>query len=195
MGIAETRARIVERAAQTFASRGIAATTVQHLLESADVSRRTFYQYFQSKEDVLSAVYDAAIGDLERRIAHRIASTEDPVQKVTLTVDEWLEVQTEGTGFFVALQAEAVRRDSKLHPRREQAVEAIAGAIGDGVTHALGVAVDPVVWRGLVLGIEGIVLHLGESGTIEDPKRLQRVANALMFAIIGNARELPTPPR
>ncbi len=178
-----------------FAARGIHGSTVQDVLVGAGVSRRTFYQYFQSKEDVLSAVYDHRIGELERRVATRIATTADPVQRVTDTVDEWLAVQTEGGSFFVALQAEAVRRDSQLHARREQAVTRLASAIGDGVADALGVAVDPLVWRGLVLGIEGIVLHLGEDAAIEDPKRLRRVANALTFALIGDARDLPGPPR
>lgn len=195
MGTEQTRARIVSSAASVFAERGIAATTVQHLLEGAGVSRRTFYQYFQSKEDVLSSVYEAAVSDIERRVAHRIATAPDPVEKVTGAVDEWLAVQTEGGAFFVALQAEAVRPDSLLHARRERAVETLAATIGQGVTAALGADVDPLVWRGLVVGIEGIVLHLGGAGTRADPKRLRRVANALMFAVIGNARELPTPPR
>lgn len=195
MGTEQTRARIVTSAARVFAEQGIGPTTVQHLLEAGGVSRRTFYQYFQSKEDVLAAVYEAVVGALEQRVAHRISATPDPVQKVTSTVDEWLDVQTEGGAFFVALQAEAVRPDSLLHPRRERAVAALADAIGRGVADALGADVDPLVWRGLVVGIEGIVLHLGEEGTRADPKRLRRVASALMFAVIGNARELPTPPR
>jgi AcrR family transcriptional regulator len=132
MGTEQTRARIVTSAARVFAEQGIGPTTVQHLLEAGGVSRRTFYQYFQSKEDVLAAVYESVVGALEQRVAHRISATPDPVQKVTSTVDEWLDVQTEGGAFFVALQAEAVRPDSLLHPRRERAVAALADAIGRG---------------------------------------------------------------
>lgn len=195
MGVPETRARIVERAAAVFAERGIGATTVQHVLEAAGISRRTFYQYFQSKEDVLSAVYDDRIGALADRVARRIADTPDPVGKVTGAVDEWLAIQVEGGTFFVALQSEAIRADSQLHPRREQAMQELAGAIGRAVEEALGTDVDPLIWRGLVLGIEAVVLHLGEDAALRDPARLRRVANALVFSVIGNARELPEAPR
>lgn len=194
-GVPETRARIVLHAASVFAARGVRPSTVQDLLDAADVSRRTFYQYFQSKEDVLLAVYEERIGALEQRVAHRISAATDPVAKVVDGVDEWLAVQAEGGPFLVALQAEAVRIDSLLHARREQAVDRLAGAIAGGVADALGVEVDPLVWRGLVLGIEGIVLHLGADAASTDPKRLRRVAMSLTFALMGNARELPAPPR
>ena len=41
-----------------FAKKGIAETTVQDLLEAANVSRRTFYKYFKNKVDVLESIYE-----------------------------------------------------------------------------------------------------------------------------------------
>lgn len=52
---AETRERIFRAALELFANRGFQETTVEDITESADVGKGTFFNYFPSKEHVLSA--------------------------------------------------------------------------------------------------------------------------------------------
>jgi len=56
------RQGITDAAFQLFVDRGIDDTTVDDIAAVAGVSRRTFYRYFSSAEDVLNA-FDQAIGD------------------------------------------------------------------------------------------------------------------------------------
>jgi AcrR family transcriptional regulator len=49
----ETRDRLVTVALQLFGSRGYTATTVEEISAAAAVSTRTFFHYFESKQDVL----------------------------------------------------------------------------------------------------------------------------------------------
>lgn len=51
----ETRAALREAALAQFAQRGFAETRVVDITEAIDVSERTFFRYFQSKEDVAVA--------------------------------------------------------------------------------------------------------------------------------------------
>lgn len=51
----ETRAALREAALARFADKGFAETRVVDITEAADVSERTFFRYFQSKEDVAVA--------------------------------------------------------------------------------------------------------------------------------------------
>ncbi|GAA2685626.1 MULTISPECIES: TetR family transcriptional regulator [Actinosynnema] len=50
-----TRETLVATALELFTDRGFAATTLDELCESAEVSKRTFFRYFTSKEDVATA--------------------------------------------------------------------------------------------------------------------------------------------
>ncbi len=49
---ARVRDALVEAASQLFAKRGFAQTTVDDIVAAADVSRRTFFRYFETKEAI-----------------------------------------------------------------------------------------------------------------------------------------------
>jgi AcrR family transcriptional regulator len=61
-----SRERIVERAAELFAERGIAATSVDEVLAAAGAGKGQFYHYFRSRDELAAA----AVG---YRCAHVIA--------------------------------------------------------------------------------------------------------------------------
>jgi AcrR family transcriptional regulator len=51
----ETRQRIAEQGLRLFLSKGYEATTLDAIAEAAGISRRTFFYYFKSKEEILLA--------------------------------------------------------------------------------------------------------------------------------------------
>ena len=50
-----SRERIVERAAELFAARGIAATTVDEVIAAAGAGKGQFYHYFRSRDELAAA--------------------------------------------------------------------------------------------------------------------------------------------
>ncbi len=65
------RDAIADAAWQLFAAEGYEATTVADIARAAGVSRRTFFRYFSSKEDVVVGTSDALAEDLLAAFARR----------------------------------------------------------------------------------------------------------------------------
>jgi AcrR family transcriptional regulator len=67
----DVRSRLVEAAFARFTTEGFEATTVDQIADAAGVSRRTFFRYFDTKEDVVFPDHEglraAVRSDLERR--------------------------------------------------------------------------------------------------------------------------------
>ncbi|KAA3447279.1 TetR family transcriptional regulator [Mesorhizobium sp. SARCC-RB16n] len=59
----ETKKRITEKAIALFLKRGIDQTTLDEIAAAAGISRRTFFYYFTSKDEILLSVL-SAIGEL-----------------------------------------------------------------------------------------------------------------------------------
>jgi AcrR family transcriptional regulator len=58
---AHQRERLVEAMVQAVNERGVVATTISDLVARAGISRRTFYEHFENKEDCLLATYDTVV--------------------------------------------------------------------------------------------------------------------------------------
>lgn len=56
----QTRERIAEAGLRLFLERGFEETTLDAIAEQADIARRTFFHYFDSKEAILTSLQDAA---------------------------------------------------------------------------------------------------------------------------------------
>jgi AcrR family transcriptional regulator len=65
---AETRVRLFRCALQLFAERGFSNVTVEDITEAADVGKGTFFNYFQSKDDVLGVVAEIQLGKVREAL-------------------------------------------------------------------------------------------------------------------------------
>ena len=78
---AKTRKVLGDTATELFAEQGFDHTTVEEIAEACDVSPRTFFRYFSSKEDVLFAAGDERLRQLLDAIASR-PSDESPLRSM-----------------------------------------------------------------------------------------------------------------
>jgi AcrR family transcriptional regulator len=69
----QTRQRLTEVALKLFLANGYEATTLDDIAAAAEISRRSFFHYFASKEDVVVAWQDRSADALTAAIAERPA--------------------------------------------------------------------------------------------------------------------------
>src|SRR5580693_320999 len=70
----QTRERLTRMAMALFLERGFEATTLDDIAAAADISRRSFFHYFASKEDVVFAWHEETTAALIAAVEARPAS-------------------------------------------------------------------------------------------------------------------------
>lgn len=80
------RTRLIEAAMEVFSSKGVDATVIEDLIEQAQVSRGTFYNYFRTTEEVMAAVLQAVGNELLSLVDLAIADRADPAERLACGV-------------------------------------------------------------------------------------------------------------
>ena len=78
----ETSERLVEKGLKLFVKNGYEGTTLDAIAEAAGISRRTFFYYFKSKEDVLLAAHDSGFREALRPAMLDESPDQAPVEAV-----------------------------------------------------------------------------------------------------------------
>lgn len=182
LGEATARAKILAGAARVFAERGVRETSVKHILDAAGVARRTFYRLYESKEDVVVALY--RIGTERLLDACRLGMSEetDPIRQIHRCVEAHLRSAREVGRLVFVLGGEAQRHESALHPRRMETHAVLVELLISSATGSK-VNIDPLLLRTLVLALEGatrIVLEEGDEGRNVDDASLERARRVMI---------------
>ncbi|MFG3592560.1 TetR/AcrR family transcriptional regulator [Bradyrhizobium sp. RDI18] len=78
----ETLHRIAEQGLKLFLTRGYEATTLDAIAEAAGISRRTFFYYFKSKEEILLAWQDGGFIETLRTAVLEQSTRQSPLNAV-----------------------------------------------------------------------------------------------------------------
>ncbi|MGC5169065.1 TetR/AcrR family transcriptional regulator [Microbacterium sp. DT81.1] len=109
---------VTRAAVDLFATQGYANTSVQQIVERAGVTKGAMYHYFESKDDLLFAIYERMLSLQKSRLDEIIArggEVDDVLAAVCIDVVETsIEFLPEGTVFF--------RSQHMLTPPRQQEV-------------------------------------------------------------------------
>jgi AcrR family transcriptional regulator len=130
----QTRERIEQAAMTLFMERGFEATTIEEITEAADVSKRSFFDYFPSKEEVVFAWQDSFADRLMAAIAARPAGEssvkaveEALIVTVTASADERALALSELIHCTPTLKARDQLKYAKLEQKLTEALIARSG--------------------------------------------------------------------
>jgi AcrR family transcriptional regulator len=128
-----TREQIIEAAMGLFAERGYHATTIADIAEAADVSPRTFFSYFPSKEAVVFHTVDRDLASLANALSDRL-----PGETAFDALRRWIDAQFDewaGEEEQALLRKRLCREDEGLANFQGGVMarmhELLLGAIGD----------------------------------------------------------------
>ena len=130
----QTRDKIARVALRLFSERGYDETTLADIAEAADVSPRTIFAYFESKEDILFCEEPVFLEALKRRLDERPqgTTTVDALREVIATIeppDEGARLRKRIVTANPAMQMKMRARHAQLEP---MLAESIAKDLGAG---------------------------------------------------------------
>ena len=132
----QTRQALEDAALRLFAERGFAATTVAQIAAEADVSERTFFHHFASKEDVVLGDFEARLARLTELLAVR-PPDEPPttaIRRALLEVAEDYQAERERLLLRARLTLatpSVLARSLELQTRWEEVIaDTVAGRLG-----------------------------------------------------------------
>ncbi|MDA8233480.1 MAG: TetR/AcrR family transcriptional regulator [Clostridia bacterium] len=95
----ETKKRIMEVALELFRRQGTEATTVEQITEAADVGKGTFYNYFPTKEAVVSYFLVQEIGHRRDVLRQELRQLPDTKSRLTMLMQAWTRFVRENKEF------------------------------------------------------------------------------------------------
>src|ERR687889_1943602 len=139
----QTHRALATAARELALARGLDHLTVEEIADAADVSVRTFFNYFSCKEEALVGVEPAVLEELGAELRERPAE-ETPLEALQAVLATGLDDVTEAMRRW-SLRTELVRRHPSLLPRHLAALAEIEGALVRALAARLGTdpATDP----------------------------------------------------
>ena len=185
-----TRRQLRRAALELVAERGLANVTVEDIAEAADVSPRTFFNYFPSKEAVLFGGEPDRAAALRDRVA-RLAPGAPAVQVLRTVMAQDAEAGAAELRLLGGDPADWLRRmkvaRTDPHVRAAQAAHmaTIERAIGEGLATRLGTDLDtdPYPWV-LAAAAVGVVracmaFWAGSGGAVQPGRLVEQAFQAL----------------
>ena len=183
---------ILDAAARCFYADGITATGVDRLAEEADVSKRTIYQHFGSKEGVVTAYLDRREAQWRARLGEEL-DPEAPLEETLLTYLSvymvWGDPDAARGCAFINASAEFADPD---HPGLAIVRASLDHVIADLEAILLRSGVDDARGRAEELAMV-FVGSLGTLGMRRD-RRVKAIAERLVRRLLAHADLAPPTP-
>jgi AcrR family transcriptional regulator len=162
---AERRTAVLAAAQRIFAEKGYSGTSIDDIIEAADIARGTFYLYFESKR----AIFDELLDELFTTLQSQVKRIEvgpgalPPVEQMDATVDRVMQTLLENREMARILLREAVGIDDEFDAKLAQfygRIEAlIISAIQTGQSMSLVRKCDAELAAHAILGAAKELVH------------------------------------
>ncbi|MFZ1154004.1 MAG: TetR family transcriptional regulator [Solirubrobacteraceae bacterium] len=186
--------------AQEVSERGAANVSVAHVVGRSGVSRRTFYEIFEDREDCFLAAFDEALKGLAEVVVPVFGRSGEWRSRMRLALTSLLESLEWDAAKGRLLIVESLAAGPRALERRQNVIAQIIPAIEQGRVEGKG-ELPPLTAEGIVGGVLG-VLHgrLTETGNDSLLELVGPLMGMIVLPYLGPAAackeiERPTPRR
>ena len=156
----DVRCAIVDAGSQSVHDRGVRGLNIAAVLERAQLSTRAFYRHFDSKDQLVEAVFLEMARDETQRLRTRMVNTASPVEAVAAWIEGRLDLALDDEFRLRQLSPEAQPEawspelvspayNAILEPLVEQLERGLElGTFKDIVPVTAAKSIDGVVWAG-----------------------------------------------
>jgi AcrR family transcriptional regulator len=181
----QTRERLTRAAMALFLDRGFEATTLDDIAAAAEISRRSFFHYFASKEDVVFAWQEDSTAALVAAVASRPA-TESMLVAAENAIAAMVRQLEPGEAIAMA----QLKRDNPALQARDQVkYEKLERALAEALGKRAGHKTEKLEARLVAMIATGAMRIGGElwvvEGARENPETLVKRTFAAIRAILN----------
>ena len=197
--VSNQRERILDAVADVASLAGYAAMTVEDIIATAGVSRRTFYDNFRDKEEAYLAAYDAAVAQVIGLMQEAITHNDTFPGRVRDCLAAGLEFVANEPRFADMCIVEAPAAGRQAIQRRNAAIGTVAALLHAAPEDTTTRPRPPALVAEMIVGgvYEVVYARVLQGQTDELPNLQHDLAYSVMLPYIGHnaaKREAAKPP-
>ena len=189
---AKTRKVLADTATELFAEQGFDHTTVEEIADACDVSPRTFFRYFSSKEDVLFAAGDERLRQLLDAIASR-PSDEWPLRSMREAALSLVPEYTSDRAQLIT-RKRIIAETQSLRSRGLERQLGWEDAVTDALRHRISEAGPATIELRLVASVTTATLRAALHTWLEAEGDLAALIDDAFDRLSRGLEPSPTPP-
>lgn len=183
---ANKRDQILDAACRCFYERGITATGVDTIAAAAGVSKRTLYNHFASKDDLVLAYIDLREARWRTDLEQRLETVASPIDRILLYFDAYFDLPNDESFrgcAYINAAAEIPDSDSRALEHLRANKERVRREI-EALVREAGISDPDSVAAALVLLLEGGIALFG---ILHDRQGVEAAKAAARMLLTGAA--------
>jgi len=144
------RRAILAAASTTLREQGVRGVSIAAVLERASLGTRAFYRHFDSKDELVAALFLEMARVEERRLRRRMASATTEIGAVAAWIDGRLDlafddnIKSDLRRVSLEAQSQMFASPDLVQPAYEQMLKPLSGALQRGLQREVFRHIDPV---------------------------------------------------
>jgi AcrR family transcriptional regulator len=155
----DTRRAILAAASESLREQGVQGLSIAAVLERAELSTRAFYRHFESKDELVSAVFLEMARTEKRRLRRRMAAAGGPVEAVAAWIDGRLDlafsesIKSDLRQMSLEAQSQSFASSELIQPAYAEMLEPLVDQIHRGLEQGAFRDVDPISGAQSIQGV------------------------------------------